>query len=51
MVTSNDEYRIIPEVKAAEAWRLLPAPSSGEVKQKVELYFCSPSVPTRQVTW
>jgi len=51
VVASNKEYRIIPGVKAAEAWHLLAAPSSGEVKQKVELYFCSPSVPSRHVVW
>jgi hypothetical protein len=27
-----------------------PSPSTAEVKENVELYFCSPSVPSRQIT-
>ena len=32
--------------KAAGAWRLPPAPSSAEIKERVELYLYSPSGPS-----
>ena len=34
---------VFPGDKVAGAWRWLPIPSSAEVKERVELYFCSPS--------
>ena len=36
----------VPEVKAAGAWGWPPTPSTAEVKERVELCFCSPSVPS-----
>jgi len=33
---------LFPGGKAAGAWRLLSTPSSVEVKERVELYLCSP---------
>ena len=36
-------YRVFPGGKAAGAWRWLPTTSSVEVKERVELYLCSPS--------
>jgi len=35
--------------KAAGAWRIQPTPSSGEVKERVELYACFPSRPSWHV--
>jgi len=36
-------YRVFPGGKAAEAWRWPPTSSSAEVKERVELYFYSPT--------
>jgi hypothetical protein len=39
-------YRIFPGGKAAGSWRWLPTTSSAEVKERVELYLYSNSVPS-----
>ena len=39
-------YRVFPGGKAAGEWRWLPSPSSAEVKERVEVFFCSPSGPS-----
>jgi hypothetical protein len=43
-------YRVFPRGKAAGAWCWPPKPSSVEVKERVELFFYSPTVPSGQVT-
>ena len=45
----NNEYRIFPGGKAAEAWRWQPTLSSAEVKERVEIYVYSTSVLSWQV--
>ena len=42
-------YRVFPGGKAAESWRWPPTPSNAEVKERVEPYLSSPSVPLWQV--
>jgi hypothetical protein len=42
-------YWIIPRGKAAGAWLWPPTPSSAEVKVREELYFYSPSGPSKSV--
>ena len=42
-------YRVFPVGKAIGVWRWPPTPSSAQVKEKVELYFYSPSGPSRPV--
>ena len=39
-------YGVMPEGKAARAWRSSPTPSSSDVKERVELYLYSPSGPS-----
>ena len=39
----HSEYRFFPGGKVAGAWCWPPTPSSAEVKERVKLYFCSPS--------
>ena len=41
---------LFPGSKAAGAW-LWPSPPSMEVKERVDLYFCSPSGPSWPVLW
>ena len=36
-------YRVFTEGNAVGAWRLPPNPSSAEVKERIQLYFLSPS--------
>jgi hypothetical protein len=43
-------YRVIPGGKAAGTWRYLPTTSHAEVRERVELYFYFPTVPSRHVT-
>jgi len=45
----NDGYRVFSGGKAAGPWRRTPTPSSADVKERVELYFYSPSVYSRPV--
>jgi len=42
-------YRFFPEGKAAGAWLWPPTPSIAEVKERVEIYIYSVSVPSRPV--
>ena len=37
--------------KAAEAWRWTPTPSSAEVKERVQLYLCTPSQSSWPLLW
>ena len=45
----HNAYRVFPEGKAAGAWRWPPTQSKTEVKERVELYFYSPSRPSLPV--
>ena len=40
-----NRYRCIPRGKLAGAWRWPPTPSDAKVKERVDLYFYSPSGP------
>jgi hypothetical protein len=46
-------YRVFAGVKPAQEWRGVDHPprSNAEVKERVELYICSPSGPSWPVLW
>jgi len=44
-------YRVPPSGEEAGAWRWPPTPSSTDVKERLELYFYSPSGPSWPILW